>query len=460
MRDRFAAETRGNPLALLELPRGMTPAELAGGFGLPGATPLAGRIEETFGRRIQALAPESRRLLQLAAADPSGDSALMWRAAGQLGIPHQAATAAADAGLAEFGAQVRFRHPLVRSAAYRSASLPDRQEVHRALAGATDAQADPDRRAWHRAQAAFGPDEDVAAELESSAGRAQARGGLAAAAAFLERAATLTPDPGRRAGRLLASAQAKRDAGAPDAALSLLAEAEAEPMDELQTAKVERLSGQIAFDQRRGTDAARLLLSAARRLESVDARLAREAHLESLMAAYWVGPQDAPGPLSEAAQAARAAVPGPNPPRPVDVLLDAFAVWFTGQRDGSSGSHLIQALELLLALDVSNNEADRWAWLTAGTAINLIGLELCDPESWYALTTAQVRFARETGALVHLQFALNYLASAQTAMGELAAAARLMEEDHLIAEATGNPPVALAEMMIATWRGREDRHPG
>jgi DNA-binding CsgD family transcriptional regulator len=460
VRDRFIAETRGNPLALLELPRGVTSAELAGGFGLPGtqpgATALAGHIEEAFGRRIQALAPDSRRLLQLAAADPSGDSPLVWRAAQRLGIPAHAATPAVEAGLAVFGTQVRFRHPLVRSAAYESASLPDRREVHGALAEASDAQADPDRRAWHRAQAAPGPDEEVAGELERSAGRAQARGGLAAAAAFLERAALLTPDPGRRAERLIAAAQAKRDAGAPDAALSLLVEPEAEPVDELQAAKVERLRGQIAFDQRHGTEAARLLLSAARRLESIDARLAREAHLESLMAAYWVGPQDAPGPLSEAAQAARSAVPGPNPPRTVDVLLDAFAVWFTGQRDGSSGSHLTQALELLLALDVSNDEADRWAWLTAGTAINLIGLELCDDESWYALTTAQVRFARETGALVHLQFALNYLASAQTAMGELAAAARLMEEDHLIAEATGNPPVALADMMIATWRGRED----
>ena len=460
VRDRFIAETRGNPLALLELPRGVTSAELAGGFGLPGtqpgATALAGRIEEAFGRRIQALAPDSRRLLQLAAADPSGDSPLVWRAAQTLGIPAHAATPAVEAGLAVFGTQVRFRHPLVRSAAYESASLPDRRQVHGALAEATDAQADPDRRAWHRAQAAPGPDEEVAGELERSAGRAQARGGLAAAAAFLERAALLTPDPGRRAERLIAAAQTKRDAGAPDAALSLLVEPEAEPVDELQAAKVERLRGQIAFDQRHGTEAARLLLSAARRLESVDARLAREAHLESLMAAYWVGPQDAPGPLSEAAHAARSAVPGPNPPRTVDVLLDAFAVWFTGQRDGSSGSHLTQALELLLALDVSNDEAGRWAWLTAGTAINLIGLELCDDESWFALTTAQVRFARETGALVHLQFALNYLASAQTAMGELAAAAQLMEEDHLIAEATGNPPVALADMMIATWRGRED----
>jgi hypothetical protein len=383
VRDRLVAETRGNPLALLELPRGVTPAELAGGFGLPGAqpgaTPLAGRIEETFGRRIQALAPDSRRLLQLAAADPSGDSSLMWRAAGKLGIPLRAATPAVEAGLAEFGAQVRFRHPLVRSAAYQSASLPDRQEVHGALAKVIDAQADPDRWAWHRAQAAPGPDEDVAAELERSAGRAQARGGLAAAAAFLERAATLTPDPGRRAGRLLAAAQAKRDAGAPDAALSLLAEPEAESVDELQAAKVERLRGQIAFDQQRGTDASRLLLSAARRLESFDAGLAREAHLESLMAAYWVGPPDAAGPLREAAQAALAAVPSPDPARPVDVLLDAFALWFTGQRGGSSGSHLTQALELLLALDVSNDEAGRWAWLTAGTAIDLIGLELWDP---------------------------------------------------------------------------------
>ncbi len=343
----------------------------------------------------------------------------------------------------------------MRSAAYRSASLADRLEVHGALAEATDAQAHPDRRAWHRAQAAPGPEEDIAAELERSAGRAQARGGLAAAAAFLERAAMLTPDPGRRTRRLLAAARAKRDAGAPDAAVGLLVAGEAEPLDELQTAEVERLRGQIAFDQRRGSEAARLLLSAARRLESVNVRLARETHLESLMAAYWLGASDIPGGLREAAEAALAAPPGPDPSRTVDVLLDAFALWFTGERGGRSRSHLTQALELLLALDVSNDEADRWLWLTAGTAIDLIGLELWDAESWYALTSAQVRFARKMGALVHLQFALNYLASAQVVMGELAAAARLMEEDHLIAEATGNPPVALAVMMIETWRGRE-----
>ena len=175
--DRILAEAGGNPLALVELPRGVTPAELAGGFALPDAMPLSGRIEESFRRRLEVLPDDTRRLLQLAAAEPVGDPVLMWRAAERLGIAPEAATLAAEAGLVEFGARVRFRHPLVRSAAYRSASLQERHEVHRALAEATDPELDPDRRAWHWAQASPGPDEDVAAELERSAGRAQARGG-------------------------------------------------------------------------------------------------------------------------------------------------------------------------------------------------------------------------------------------------------------------------------------------
>src|SRR5487761_1027605 len=231
VRDRIVAETRGNPLALLELPRGLTPAELAGGFGLPGAAPLSGRVEEAFRRRVEALPTGTRRLLLVAAADPTRDPGLVWRAAGRLGISAEEATPAAEAGLVEFGTWVRFRHPLVRSAAYRPASLPDRQDAHRALAEVTDPDADPDRRAWHRAQAAAGPDEQVAAELEDSAGRAQARGGLAAAAAFGERAALLSPDPARRAQRLLAAARAKYAAGALDAALQLLVAAEAGPRD-------------------------------------------------------------------------------------------------------------------------------------------------------------------------------------------------------------------------------------
>jgi hypothetical protein len=252
--DLIVAETRGNPLALLELPRGLAPAELAGGFGLPGAAPLAGRIEASFACQLDALPDQTRWLLLLAAADPSGDRPLVWRAAGRLGIPVQAGAPAVEAGLVEFGTRVRFRHPLVRSAAYRSASFSERQRMHGALAEATDPIADPDRRAWHRAQAAAGP-EEVAAELECSAGRAQARGGLAAAAAFLERSVLLTADPARHAERALAAAQASLQAGAFGKALDLLATAEAGPLDELQSARVDLLRGQIAFASGPGADA-------------------------------------------------------------------------------------------------------------------------------------------------------------------------------------------------------------
>jgi DNA-binding CsgD family transcriptional regulator len=453
VRDQIVAETRGNPLALLELPRGLTPAELAGGFGLPGAVPLSGRIEETFRQRLDALPAVTRRLLQLAAADPVGEPLLVWRAAGRLGIGAEAATAAAEAGLLEFGARVRFRHPLVRSAAYRSASLQERQDVHRALAEATDPEIDPDRRAWHRAHAAPGPDEDVAGDLERSAGRAQGRGGLAAAAAFLERAAMLTPEPARRAQRLLAAARVKRDAGALDAALGLLVAVEAGPLDAVRTAEVEHLRGQIAFDQRRVGDAARLLLSAARRFEPLNADLAREAHLESLGAAMWASDLGNPGGLREAAEAARAAPPGPDPPRVVDVLLDAFALRLT-EGYAAAAPTLTRALELVLAPDVTNDDVSRGHWL-AGRANDITALELWDAESWHALAARQVQFARDAGALVQLQFALNLLAWTHLLAGELTTAALLLEEDRLIAEVTGNPPIAYSEMMLPAWRGQE-----
>ena len=321
VRDQIVSEARGNPLALLELPRGLTPAQMAGGFGLPGARPLSGRIEESFQRQLETLPVQTRRLLQLAAADPSGDPLLVWRAAGQLGIPGSAQTPAVEAGLAEFGARVRFRHHLVRSAAYRPASVQDRQDAHRALAEATDPQIDPDRRAWHHAQAAPGPDEEIAGELERSAGRAQAHGGLAAAAAFLERAAMLTPGPDRRAQRLLAAARAMCDAGALDAALRLLVALEAESLDQLQAAEVERLRGQIALDQWRGGDAVRLLLGGARQLETVDAARSRAAHLEALGAAVLINDIGSPV-VREAGGAARTAPLSPSPPPAVDVLLN------------------------------------------------------------------------------------------------------------------------------------------
>jgi hypothetical protein len=304
VRERLVAETRGNPLALLELPRGLTPAELAGGFGLPDTLPLSGRIEDSFRRRLEGLPAATQRLLLVAAAESVGDPALVWRAAGQLGVGLQAA--ANTDGLLTIGTRVVFRHPLVRSAVYRAASSEERQAVHRALAEATDEQADPDRRAWHLAQATFGFDEEVAFELERSAGRAQARGGLAAAAAFLERAASLTSEPSRRAGRTLAAAEAKHLAGASDAALELLSMAAAGPLDEFQCAQVDLLRGQIVAMSSRGSEAPPLLLKAARRFEPLDAAAARQTYLELLAAALFAGPLATSGGVVEAATATRA----------------------------------------------------------------------------------------------------------------------------------------------------------
>ena len=322
VRDLIIAETRGNPLALLELPRGLTPAELAGGFGLPAVTPLTGRIEASFGRQLDALPAQTRRLLQLAAADPSGDRALVWRAAERLGIGVQAGAPAVEAGLVEFDGHVRFRHPLTRSAAYRSAPLAERQQLHAALAEVTDPQLDPDRRAWHLAQAAPDQDEEVAAELERSAGRAQARGGVAAAAAFLERAALLTGDPARRAGRALAAAQAKVQAGASGAAQGLLAIAETGPLSDLEQARMELVRARLASANRRDAEAPLLLLRAAERLERIDIGLARATYLDAVAAAMFAGRLASPG--GSTMDVARAAAAAPRPPagraRPISCL--------------------------------------------------------------------------------------------------------------------------------------------
>ena len=453
VRDLIVAETRGNPLALLELPRGFTPAELAGGFGLPGARRLPGRIEESFRRQIEGLPDQTQRLLQLAAADSSGDPLLVWRAAGQLGIPVPAGESAVEAGLIEFGAQIRFRHPLVRSAAYRSASIQERQKAHRALGAVTDSNLDPDRRAWHLAQAALGPDEQVAGELERSAVRAQRRGGLAAAAAFLERAAMLTPDPVGRTQRLLAAARAKSDAGALDAAKGLLVGVEAGPVDARHAAEIELLRGQIALDQRRGGDAHRLLLNAARRLQPFSVDVARAAHLDALVAAVWANDLGSPH-VREAAEAARNAPRVPAPPRVLDVLLDAVALRVT-EGYAKAAPALTRALNMVLTLDVGSGESDRWLWLAGGRISQIIAMELWDYESWHALASGQVQFSRSTGALMHLAFALNYQARVHILAGNLLAADRLIQEDHLVAEATGNQPIADTAMMLAAWRGHE-----
>jgi hypothetical protein len=304
----------------------LTPEELAGGFGVLSAPGLPGRIEESFLQRYQALPPPARQLLLVAAAEPTGDPMLVWRAAGRLGITPGAAAAAAaeDDGLLVIGARVTFRHPLVRSAVCRAASLPEWRVVHQALAEATDPQADPDRRAWHLAQAAPGPDEEVAGELERSAGRAQARGGVAAAAAFLDRAVTLTLDPARRPDRALAAANAKLQVGAFDAALGLLATAEAEPLDERHRARADLLRAEVASVSGRVMVAPPLLLKAARQYESVDSAMARQTYLEALGAAIDAGRLAVGGGIREVAEAARWA-PSPQPARGPDLLLDGLA---------------------------------------------------------------------------------------------------------------------------------------
>ncbi len=380
VRERLVAETRGNPLALLELPRGLTAAELAGGFGLPDAPGLSGRIEDSFRRRFAGLPAETQRLLLVAAADPVGDPVLVWRAAGRLGIGVQAA--ANTDGLLAIGASVTFRHPLVRSSVYRAASREERQAVHRALADATDPEVDPDRRAWHLAQATPGLDEDVASELERSAGRASRRGGVAAAAAFLERATELTPDPALRAERALAAAQAKHQAGAHDAALRLLGAARTAPLDELQRARAHVLGGQIAFASSRGSDAAPLLLEAAKRLEPLDPSLARETYAEALAAAMYAGRLAKADGVLEVAEALRAATRAgacPWPPRAADLLLDGQAL-LIGERLREATPMLKRALSAFRGDDLPNDEAFRWLWLACVTAI-----QLWDDESWRVL---------------------------------------------------------------------------
>jgi DNA-binding CsgD family transcriptional regulator len=450
VRDRIVADTHGNPLALLELPRGLTVAELAGGFGLPDSSPLASQIEQSFLRWLQPLPIETRRLLLTAAAEPVGDVILVRNAAHRLGIAADAAAPAEEAGLVEFGARIRFRHPLVRSAIYRTAGLRDRQEVHRALADATDPEADPDRRAWHRAHAAVGPDEDVAGELERSADRARGRGGVAAAAAFLERAAELTPDPARRGARALAAAHAKFEAGAPDAAYELLAAAETGPTDELQQARLARLRAEIVFTRRRGSDAPPLLLDAAKRLERLDDGLAREAYLEALGAAIFAGRLNSRPGMREVAQAARSAPPGPQPPRLIDLLLDGLATRFT-EGYVAGVPPLRCALDAFLR-DAGRDEDDLMRWLWLGW---LVAGDLWDDDMWHELATQAVRLAREAGALTVLPLALVYRAAVHVHAGEFAAASALIEEADAITEATGNAPVRYSSLLLVAWRGEE-----
>jgi DNA-binding CsgD family transcriptional regulator len=449
MRDRIIGETWGNPLALLELPRGLTLAELAVGFGLVDARALPGRIEESFTRRLEVLPVDTRDLLLVAAAEPVGDPALLWRAAERLGIEPGAADRAESEGLLLIGERVVFRHPLVRSALYRSAGVENRRAVHLALAEVTDREVDPDRRAWHLAAAATGPDEDVAAELELSASRAQARGGMAAAAAFLKRSVALTLDSGRRADRCVAAGQAHLQAGVFDEALRLLASAEAGSLDELGRARVELLRGQAEFALTGGGEASAMLLKAARRLEPLDPGLARETYLDAWAGAMFAGRFARAGTLQEVSHAAEAAPEPTSAPRPCDLLLDGLVVLV---RDGraAAASRLKQAVTMFAEGEIGTADGLRWGWFAT-----IAALVLWDEEGWYAINERQLQSAREAGVLVHMLIYLQALGALAAARGDFAAAGSLKAENDAVAEATGARLVRSLTVMLAGLRGNE-----
>ena len=449
LRERIIAETGGNPLALLELPRGLTATQLAGGFGPLDTKALSVRMEESFLRRLNPLSQEARRLLVLAAAETVGDPLLLWRAAQRLEIGPEAADDLQSEGLLEIADRVVFRHPLVRSAIYGSAAGSERRLVHRALSEVTDPKADPDRRAWHMAAAATGPDEEVARALEQSAGRAQERGGLMAAAAFLQRAVALTADTSQRADRALAAAAVSLQAGGFDAARSLVAAAETGPLDELQQARVELLHGQIAMFSAQGPDGSLRLVRAAQHLESVDLRLARDTYLDAWGAAVTVGRLSAGSTLLEVSRAARSAPRPCGSPVPADVLLDSLATLVTDGRAAAVGS-LEEAIRMFAGGQVLPADSRRW-----GVFAVIPTYVLWDEEAAHSILDRQLGALRDAGALARLPLDLKTLTVLAVRCGDLAGAEAAIAESNAISEAIGMVAVPIGEAMLAVLRGRE-----
>jgi DNA-binding CsgD family transcriptional regulator len=445
VKTRILDETHGNPLALIELPRGLTPAELAGGFGLPDARPLTSRIERTFVQRAEKLPRDSQLLLLTAAAEPLGDARLLWRAAECLGLGVEAGGPAEAAGLIELGVRVRFPHPLVRSAIYVASNPSDRRAVHRALADATDPVLDPDRRAWHRAHATSQPDEEVASEMILSAGRAQGRGGLAAAAAFLQRASELTPDAAVRVERALTAAQAKLDVADLVSASTLVAAAGLGPLNELQRGHLERLRAQIVFATQRGRDAPAVLLEAARRLEPLDEALARETYLEAISSAMLAGRLGTGPNERELAESARALTQRTHL-SVADLLLDGLVKRFT-EGYAASVAPLTRALRSLAEAD-EVGEDQRWLWLGCRLA-----QDLWDDDLWHTLASRGARIGRASGRLSLLANSVNHLAAFHVHSGAFARAAVLIDEVNTITQATGLPPLGYSLCKLVAARG-------
>jgi DNA-binding CsgD family transcriptional regulator len=448
VRDQILAETQGNPLALLELPRGLTAQQLAGGFGLPGAGQLSGRIDQSFLRRVLDLPKQTRRLLVIAAAEPVGDPAMLWRAAAMLGIGPEAAAPAAEAGLAEFGMRVRFRHPLVRSVVYGSASPQERLRVHAALAEVTDPQLDPERRAWHRAHAAPGPDEDVAGELERCADMAQERGGVAAAAAFLERATMLTLDLARRTERALGAAAANLQAGAFDTVRQLLSIAEAGASTDLQQARIDLIGADLAFVANRGSDAPSLLLKAASQLEPIDIDLSRATYLQAFSAAILAGRLALGGGVLEVARAVGAAPPPRHAPRAPDFLLEGLAMHF--DKGYEAGLPILRRALDVFGIDMSVDEQLRCHWIAG-----VVAPHLWDDDRYHLLSERHIQLARGVGALTELPLAIGLRAVPMLFAGDLTGAAALVVEHQIVTDATGSHISSPAELGLAALRGRQ-----
>ena len=447
--DRIVAETRGNPLALLELPRSIGATELAG-FGTGCIPALSNGIEQSFRRRLAALPQETQRLLLIAAADPLGEPTILWRAAARLGIGAEAGAAAEEAGLCEFGARVvQFRHPLVRATAYTAGRLNERRRAHAAIAEVTDAETDPDRRAWHRALAASGPDDAVADELERSAARARARAGQAAAGALLERSMALTPHPRRRAERALAAAEAKYLAGSAEDALRLAEVAQRGPLDELNRVRVDVLHGRVATMQRRPRDAPPLLLGAAQRLEQVDRSGARDAYRDAFIAAWYAGRCGGDTRLPEVAAAVRAAAPSADPPSVTDELLDAAALLIDA--GWAAGAVAVQRALAAFRIALMSQEFDLYWLFLAGR----LSMWIWDAEMLDALSGRALALVRDEGMLALLPFAAAARVAWDLFAGDLSSASAHVVEQDTIQEAIGGDRSPGSRIALAAFRGRE-----
>ncbi|MFF7529431.1 AAA family ATPase [Streptomyces bobili] len=450
VRDQLIAEARGNPLALRELPRALNPAQIASGLTLSSTLPLENRIEQSLVVQLASLPAPARSLLLLAAAEPTGDPGLLWRASAVLGLGPDAFDAAKDAEALVVGTRVGFRHPLVRSAVYRAASLADRRRVHDALADVTSAEHDPDRRAWHRASATLHPDEGVAADLERSAARARTRGGPAAAGAFLERAAEITPSPFHRGQRLIAAAEAKHDAGAPGAALRLLESARALPLTTLQEALVARLHARAGYALRRDRSGVQHLLAAAQGLEGLDPVLARDTYVEALAAATYGGRLGDAEQVAAVANAILAATPAAEESdRAGDLILRGQALLAAeGQEAAIATLRRAQRAFLEQAPDFLELH---WMWFASRAA-----QDLWDPAGLRALADRQVELARTEGVVTVLPIALSLLLLVQMTDGDLDGAEASCDEIDAIKEATGNPLPRYGRLLLASYRGQVD----